>query len=327
MKNAQQANRSSRRRRTKAKIRSPMARQKSGLCENAQNFYGGQNLAHYLNFNSDDSRGRRARRRKQIVSRFIPVLPETVTYETIASTPPKIDPVNCGGLDPRFQGQLPRELTSEERTILGHTIHQARHGNNGKTPYGLVKKMSADYRVSRRTVTNIASLFQKGVDFHDMRVMRSGSRSGRPRKVTPAILSQLTEYAQDMAFDFSWDEAAQHLGGLDHDTLRRAAMSSGWRIVFGRTIPTLTDEQKKARLTWAQKYRHQLWDDWVDIDEKWFFVYVKRKKKVPPGVSAPATKVQSRRFIGKTMFLAAVGQSTILTAELESGGSARRVLL
>ena len=203
---------------------------------------------------------------------------------------------------------LPRELEPEERTILGHTIWHARRENQGRTPHGLLKSLASRYRISRRHLRRIAALYDEGVKSSDMRVMRSRPRSGRPRKVDDAIMTRLTEFAQEMNWDFSWDEASHHIGGVSAETLRRSAKSAGWRSVYGRIIPTLTPQQIHARLKWAQKHRRQTWSEWIDIDEKWFYTIVKRKKKVPRNVLVPMGRTQSRRFIGKTMFLAAVAR-------------------
>ncbi len=203
---------------------------------------------------------------------------------------------------------LPRELTSEERTMVGHTMALYRESNDGRTPHGLTKRLAMQYRVTSRTVRNIRSRYDQGVALNDMRVMRSKPRPGRSIVGGPDLLESLEAYAQDVHFDFTWEEAAQYIGGISSSTLRRRAVSAGWRSVYGRIVPLLSDSHKAARLAWAREHRRQSWDAWVDVDEKWFYTIVRRRKKVPAGQAAPMHKTQSKRFIGKTMFLAAVAR-------------------
>ena len=119
-------------------------------------------------------------------------------------------------------------------------------------------------------------------------------------------MKALEDYAEEMRWDFTWEEAAEYLGDISPETLRRHAKISGWRTMYGRILPLLSPSHQERRLEWAHDHRRSTWNDWVDLDEKWFYTIVVRKKKVPPSMKAPSHSTQSKRFIGKTMFLTAV---------------------
>lgn len=203
---------------------------------------------------------------------------------------------------------LGRHLLPVERAALGAELTLLRRSNNGRTPHSAVHELAARFGVSKRTVRRIARRFEKAEEAGDLRQLETKHRSGRPSKVNETLLNSLREYAAARRFDFTWEEAAASLGGVSASTLRRAAKKEGWRTVYNRILPLLTDEHKKKRLAWAEQHRRQLWHDWVELDEKWFYAIVRRKRKVPPGEKVPASKCQSRRFIGKVMFLSAVAK-------------------
>lgn len=201
-----------------------------------------------------------------------------------------------------------RHLLAEERAALGTELVLLRKLNSGKVPYAKVNELATRFGVTKRTVHRIGRRYEEAVEQGDLSTLQSKHRPGRPRVVDDAKLRHLQEFAVAHRYDFTWAEAAAALGNVSPVTLSRAAKAAGWRSVYNRILPLLSDTHKERRLEWASKYRRQLWDDWVDLDEKWFYTIVHRKRKVPPGVKAPASKCQSKRFIGKVMFLTAVAK-------------------
>ena len=99
-----------------------------------------------------------------------------------------------------------------------------------------------------------------------MRVMRADPRCGRPLVATPAMMKALEDYAEEMRWDFTWEEAAEYLGDISPETLRRHAKISGWRTVYGRILPLLSPRHQERRLEWAHDHRRSTWNDWVDLD-------------------------------------------------------------
>jgi hypothetical protein len=55
-------------------------------------------------------------------------------------------------------------------------------------------------------------------------------------------------------------------------------------VVAKRTKPSLNAKQQAWRLRFAKEHRRNQWGDWVDIDKKWFYLWVnKGTLKLPPG--------------------------------------------
>ena len=48
------------------------------------------------------------------------------------------------------------------------------------------------------------------------------------------------------------------------------AAKAGWRKVHKRYVPHLEESHKMDRLTFAAKHKKNKFNEWVDIDEKWF---------------------------------------------------------
>jgi hypothetical protein len=87
----------------------------------------------------------------------------------------------------------------------------------------------------------------------------------------------------------------------------------------------LTSADVKARREWAEQHVNYAWigrenlrhdnlrDDWkkvawIDIDEKWFYMRTRKKKKLHNGQKKSKTAIKSKRFIDKVMGLCAVGR-------------------
>ena len=63
------------------------------------------------------------------------------------------------------------------------------------------------------------------------------------------------------------------------------------------------------RLAFAKEHRRNTWDNWVDLDEKWFYLWVnKGTLKLPPGYNQIKKCLQSRAHIPKVMFLSAIAK-------------------
>jgi len=63
------------------------------------------------------------------------------------------------------------------------------------------------------------------------------------------------------------------------------------------------------RLAFAKLHRRNTWDNWVDLDEKWFYLWVnKGTLKLPPGYEQVKKCPQSRAHIPKVMFLSAIAK-------------------
>ena len=100
---------------------------------------------------------------------------------------------------------------------------------------------------------------------------------------------------------------------VSSDTLVRHLKQMKAEVARRRYAPQLTETHKMQRYVYGCKYLDCRWKNWVDVDEKWFYVVrVKGFVWVLPGyMDADKIKkipVQSKRYITKVMFLVAVAR-------------------
>ena len=148
----------------------------------------------------------------------------------------------------------------------------------------------------------------KELEVSDSPTGKARPRSGRPSIMDDAKDEQLRAFALQHHYDFTWLEAAEAIGGISAASLWRWAQKTGWREVCRRFIPRLTDIHKATRLQWATDNFRNSWDGWIDLDEKWFYACRAKKVKVPAGCLTPTMPVQSKRFVPKIMFVAAIAR-------------------
>lgn len=112
--------------------------------------------------------------------------------------------------------------------------------------------------------------------------------------------------------------------GVPKTTLHRNLKALGLRAHSNALKPFLTSDGKLQRVRWALRWLRPAADgtrvmhdfeDFVHVDEKWFYLYTDGQKfylyddEIPP-----VRKVQSKRFITKVMFIAAVARPRHNTA-------------
>ena len=218
-----------------------------------------------------------------------------------------------------------RNLTDAERLDVYTTL--LRFAGNGSLPWGIFKGMADDYGCARTTISRIWYRGQRDeikknefIDREDMFleyenvVIKLGDvlsrRKGRcGRKQTD----------RELVF-----EAVEKLPYQQRGCLRQIEEATGInknvlnRVLKHATIkvkPLLTSEHKKKRKEWAMKFvdmESQQFEgmyDYVHIDEKWF--YMMREKTsvwLYDGEAMPNIACQSKRFIGKVMFICAVAR-------------------
>ena len=128
-------------------------------------------------------------------------------------------------------------------------------------------------------------------------------------KVTQELKHKLEEIAIAHDCDMTYVELQE---ALEKATGVKLSTSTIWRIVKAEWTevrksmkPPLSEDQRRDRLSWALKHRRNTWQAWVDIDEKWFYLYVPRRKlKVPKGVSPESlTRFGNKRHVPKVMSL------------------------
>eukprot|EP00959_Pyramimonas_sp_CCMP1952_P266313 5567785-Pyramimonas_sp.AAC.1 len=134
-----------------------------------------------------------------------------------------------------------------------------------------------------------------------------------PRKFSSETKDKLTEIATARGGDLTYKELTEELFKATGVKLHRATIwryvRAEWKVVRKRIKPPLSEEQMASRLEFAQTHRRNTWDDWVDIDEKWFYMWVnKGTLKLPPGMKQQRKVVASRSHIPKVMFLSAIAK-------------------
>ena len=155
-------------------------------------------------------------------------------------------------------------------------------------------------------------------------------RSGRPSVLTDADETVLAELSEELDGDYTWKEITERFNekrGQEVGTMTvfRFCKSRGWREVCDKYVPCLTSADVTARREWAEQHVNYAWigcenlrhdnlrDDWkkiawIDIDEKWFYMRTRKKKKYHDGQKRTKTAIKSKRFIDKVMGLCAVGR-------------------
>eukprot|EP00904_Undaria_pinnatifida_P000354 jgi/Undpi1/10319/HiC_scaffold_28.g12770.m1 len=107
--------------------------------------------------------------------------------------------------------------------------------------------------------------------------------------------------------------------GIPTTTLHNNLKALGLRAQSNSIKPYLTPEGRKERLRWVLRWLAAVragpsrvlhdFDDFVHVDEKWFCLFNDGQRfYLCDGEEAPVRKAQSKRFMTKIMFLAAVAR-------------------
>ena len=128
------------------------------------------------------------------------------------------------------------------------------------------------------------------------------SDKGIPYKYDELVMDWIKWKAEQYEWDFTFQEMAEWLveagvvdSASDHGVADAMKLAEWNTHVASRLKPTLTQTHRDNRLKFCQDYLNQSWVEWVDIDEKWF--YVKKaysKRKCPKGVKPGLDTVQHR---------------------------------
>ena len=132
---------------------------------------------------------------------------------------------------------------------------------------------------------------------------------------TEDILAACAEQAKTWNYEFSDRELAEWLveaGHLEHSSgtaLAEALKDAGWTKKRSRAKPTLQEHHRTARVEFCEQYQDEEFYQWVDVDEKWFYVQrTHATKRLPEGVECPHETVQHKSHVPKVMFLTAIAR-------------------
>eukprot|EP00903_Cladosiphon_okamuranus_P012797 g11961.t1 len=189
---------------------------------------------------------------------------------------------------------------------------------NGVLWYGAFKEAGEKFGCYWETIKRLWMRYdtqhKAGVSSPQIENRRKGN-SGR--KGIP--LEELKERLQDIPLnDRTTQRGLAAALGIPKSTLHRNLKALGLRAHSNALKPYLTPDGKLERLRWALRWVRSAaggtrvfhdFEDFVHVDEKWFYLYTDGQKfylyddEIPP-----VRKVQSKRFITKVMFLAAVAR-------------------
>lgn len=139
---------------------------------------------------------------------------------------------------------------------------------------------------------------------------------GRPSKWTPRMERLLYKIGERHGWELSCsdltDELNEILAPSEHFTVRTVSVhlqALGWRHLRHVTRPELVEDHRVARFSWAMDHRHDSFEDYVDLDEKWFYGHpVSGSLFVAPNVDPPRVPVVNNNMYPKVLVVTAVAQ-------------------
>jgi len=229
-----------------------------------------------------------------------------------------IDRIRCRSarLFAAFQSFPPREMPNltdhERRAILEYLL---RASVDDTLPPGTVQQCAAAFDCSRWTVSRIwqrsEECKREGEICSDVRSRIKG-RSGRKGYDKDALLAKLRSLPVQQRRKVRKIALAL---GVSVGVVQRLLSQGHLRRHTNTLSPLLTPTNRLQRLKWAfasvdqALMQFQCLFNVVHLDEKWFYEEVDRRVYyMLPDEKPPRRQRKSKRFIGKTMFLAAVAR-------------------
>lgn len=210
-----------------------------------------------------------------------------------------------------------KNLTDDERRAIYQ--HLLAKSVNCKLPRGSITNAANRWNKSRYTIHRIWKRGQESrnssnspgnVDSHIK------SKSGRKANDVSVIQSKVSKLS---LIERKTLRSMASASGIPKSTLHRARKNGALLRHSSSTKPKLTDAHKMKRMQFAlsfvrysrhsSQYEFHNMFDTVHIDEKWFNMYRDKENfYLTPNESAPHRTTQSKKFIGKVMFLCALAR-------------------
>ncbi|KAG3106346.1 hypothetical protein PI124_g14877 [Phytophthora idaei] len=186
---------------------------------------------------------------------------------------------------------------------------------NGKLPRGAYAKVGSNMGRESTTVSSIwkqyACAVAAGVVGGEW-ASKSKENSGRKRKSRDEVRAKLVSVPVE---DRAVERRVAAASGLSRHLIRQAVKAGTVRRQTTFIKPALTSENKMQRVEHALSFiddatlRFEPMHNVVHVDETWFFADRNRcSYLVFDGVELPPRAWKSKRFIPKTMFLAALAR-------------------
>jgi len=169
-----------------------------------------------------------------------------------------------------------------------HVAYLKLKGPGVRAPYGAVKALCDEWGKGHGFFTKLVEKFATDPTLAPKPHVR------RPHKMTDEVHDMLVEVARKRDWDVTYSELVFGLSeeyGVDlskWSVWKHITQSGFWNVHKMRTKPTLSPIQMEARLAFAREHVNNTWENWVDIDEKWFFVKTQKGTvKVPVSEQTP----------------------------------------
>ena len=213
---------------------------------------------------------------------------------------------------PRVANNKP-ELTDEERERILQLLLQRFDNARGKLQQGAIGDTAISVKLSRRTVSRIWNRAREtfAKDSIYKAPSRKSVRCGRKPKDFSEVLHKIESVPLSRRSTIR--SLAQAIE-VPKTTLHRKFKAGFFKRISSAIKPLLTDENKRHRVRFCRSFIRP--DGYFDpmftrvhIDEKWFYItQCKRAYYITNEEEAPERQCQSKRFIGKIMFMAAVAR-------------------
>lgn len=210
-------------------------------------------------------------------------------------------------------GNSKANLPDSERNAILQTLLS--HSEDGKLKTGELSRVADKFKLSTKTISRIwhraKECWASGMKHADVG-SRIKVRSGRKKKDRSETLTKVKDVP------FRQRSTLRSLSAAINTplaTLHRIVKEGALKRISNTIKPALTDENKQHRLKFSLSMLQQGSNnfdpmyDTVHVDEKWFnLTKIKQNFYVLPDEEGPERSCQSKRFITKVMFLAAVAR-------------------
>jgi hypothetical protein len=200
-----------------------------------------------------------------------------------------------------------KQLTSSERKALFNFL-EGQHKGKKKFPNGVVPNAAKKFGVTVRTVQRIWEARNK----KQISLSPQTHTRGRKRKDIDVALVQAIPLDQR-----STQRALAYQLGVSKSLIQRNIARGSFVVAASSVKPLIRKKNVFRRIRWALSNIHNVdgtfkfnnFYSHIHIDEKWFYIIkIKKKYILIPGENIPHRYVQSKNFITKVMFLAAVAR-------------------
>ncbi|KAH9145227.1 hypothetical protein AeRB84_010860 [Aphanomyces euteiches] len=209
-------------------------------------------------------------------------------------------------------------LTNDKREAVLRALLVSRKSDlTRRQPNHVLKEISIKFNCSARTVQRIwSSAKEQGIAQGNFDVNIHNKKKGRVgRKVeytAEVIHSKLIEMDKRDRTSF---RTMSEKTGISVGTLHNCMKNGMFRSHTSAIKPSLTPANMLARVDFALKaideesLAFMEMSNIVHLDEKWYFLTkTSRRFYLLPGEKEPVRRTQSKRYIGKIMFLSAVSR-------------------